>query len=199
MTAPVDDLTAALAGTEQLVAGIGPDDWDLPTPCTEWSVRQVVNHLVSSNLLFVRVLGGEPLPPREELLAAARTDRLGEDAVGAYRASAAALVDAFRAEGALERLVTVPAGTFPGIAALHLRIVEALVHGWDLARATGRPLTVPDALVERELAFTRDTLPRLPPRPAGQGPFAPAQPVDDDAPPLDRLAALLGRPMTVPA
>jgi len=194
MTAPVENLAAALAGTEQLVAEIGPDEWGLPTPCTDWSVRDVVNHLVAGNLLFVRVFGGEPLPPREELLAASRTDRLGDDAAGAYRASAAALVDAFRVEGALERMVTVPAGTFPGIAALHLRIVEALVHGWDVARATGRPLTFPDGLVEQELAFTRDTLPRLPPRPAGQGPFAPAQPARDDAPALDRLAALLGRP-----
>lgn len=193
MTTPVDDLTAALAGTEQLVAGIGPDAWGLPTPCTGWSVRDVVNHLVAGNLLFVRVLGGEQLPPREELLAASRADQLGDDASGAYRASAAALAGAFRADGALERMVTVPAGTVPGIAALHLRTVEAMVHGWDVARATGLPLAFPDGLVEQELAFTRDMLPRVPSAPAGQGPFAPAQQVPDDAPALDRLAGLLGR------
>jgi uncharacterized protein (TIGR03086 family) len=193
MPEPVDDLATALAATERLVAEVGPGDWGLPTPCTDWSVRDVVNHVVGGNLLFVRVFGGEPLPPREELIAASRTDRLGDDAAGAVRASAAALLDTFRSEGALERMVTVPAGTVPGIAALHLRIVEALVHGWDVARATGRTLTAPDELVEQELAFTRDTLPRLPPRPAGQGPFSPARPVADDAPALDRLAALLGR------
>jgi uncharacterized protein (TIGR03086 family) len=195
MPAPEDDLAGALAAAERLVAEIGPREWDLPTPCTGWSVRDVVNHLVGGNLLFVRVFGGEPLPPREELVAASRTDRLGDDAVGALRASGSALLDTFRSEGALERVVTVPAGTFPGIAALHLRVVEALVHGWDVARATGRTLTAPDELVERELAFTRGTLPRLPPRPAGQGPFAPARPVADGAPALDRLAALLGRPV----
>jgi uncharacterized protein (TIGR03086 family) len=198
MTAPVEKLAGALAGTEPLVAAIAPDEWELPSPCAGWSVRDVVNHLVGGNLLFVRVLGGEPLPPREELVAASRTDRLGDDAAGAYRASAAALVEAFRADGALERPVTVPAGTFPGIAALQLRIVEALVHGWDVARATGRPLEFPDALVEEVLGFTRATLPRLPPRPEGQGPFGPAQPVPDDAPALDRLAALLGRPVEPP-
>ena len=95
MTTPVDDLAAALGGTEQLVGLIGPDAWALPTPCTGWSVRDVVNHLVGGNLLFVRVLGGEPLPPRDELIAAAKTDRLGDDAAGAYRASAAEVVDAF--------------------------------------------------------------------------------------------------------
>jgi uncharacterized protein (TIGR03086 family) len=193
MTAPVADLATALAGTEELVTRIGSGEWGVPTPCTGWSVRDVVNHLVGGNLLFAGVLGGEPLPPREELVAAMRADRLGDDPVAAYRASAAELLAAFGADGVLDRVVTVPAGTFPGIAALHLRIVEALVHGWDVARATGRPLDFPDRLVEQELAFTRSTLPRLPPRPAGQGPFAPAEPVPDDAPALDRLAALLGR------
>ena len=195
MTTPVDDLATALAGTEQLVAGIGPDEWALPTPCTGWSVRDVVNHLVAGNRLFVQVLGGAQLPAREELIAASRTDQLGEDAAAAYREAATALADAFRADGALERMVAVPAGTVPGIAALHLRTVEAMVHGWDVARATGRPLGFPDGLVERELAFTRDMLPRVSPPPAGQGPFAPAQPAPDDAPALDRLAALLGRPV----
>jgi uncharacterized protein (TIGR03086 family) len=196
MTAPDEKLASALTGTGHLVAAIGPDEWGLPTPCTGWSVHDVVNHLVGGNLLFVRLLGGEPLPPREELVAASRTDRLADDAAGAYRASAAALVDAFRADGVLERPVTVPAGTFPGIAALQLRIVEALVHGWDVARATGRPLEFPDPLVEDALGFTRATLPRLPPRPEGQGPFGAARPAADDAPALDRLAALLGRPVT---
>jgi uncharacterized protein (TIGR03086 family) len=195
MTAPVDDLATALAATERLVADIGPGEWDLPTPCTAWSVRDVVNHVVGGNLLFARVLGGEPLPPRDELIAASRTDRLGDDAVGAFRASAAAVLDAFRSEGALERMVTVPAGTVPGIAALHLRTVEALVHGWDVAQGTGRRLEPSPTLVEQELAFTRDMLQRLPARPQGQGPFAPEQPAPDDAPPLDRLAALLGRPL----
>ena len=195
MTASQEKPAAALGGTERLVTTIGDDEWGLPTPCTGWSVRDVLNHLVGGNLLFVRVLGGEPLPPREELMAASRTDRLGEDAAGAYRASAAALVEAFGAEGVLERPVTVPAGTFPGSGALQLRITEALVHGWDIARATDRPLEFPDPLVEEVLAFTRATLPRLPPRPEGHGPFAAAQPAPDDAPALDRLAALLGRPL----
>ena len=75
MTAPVDDLATALAATERLVAEIGADEWGLPTPCTDWSVLDVVNHLVGGNLLFVRVFAGEPLPPREELVAASRTDR----------------------------------------------------------------------------------------------------------------------------
>jgi uncharacterized protein (TIGR03086 family) len=74
---------------------------------------------------------------------------------------------------------------------VHLRTVETLVHGWDLARAVGRPAPFPEELAEGELAFSRDLLDRLP---AGRTPFGPPQPVADDAPALDRLAALLGRP-----
>lgn len=198
-TQPLDQLAAALDGAGAIVAAVGPDQWELATPCPEWPVRGVVNHLVGGNRLFGRVLSGEELPAREELIAASRTDRLGDDPVGAYRDSAAALLAAFGAEGVLQRTFTVPAGTMPGAAALGLRIVEALVHGWDVARATGRPLSFPDELVEQELAFTRATLPRLPSPPPGQGPFAPPQPVADDAPALDRLAALLGRRVAPPA
>jgi uncharacterized protein (TIGR03086 family) len=73
---------------------------------------------------------------------------------------------------------------------LHLRIAEALVHGWDLARATGRTVSFPDDVVEQEIAFSREFLPRVPP---DRAPFGPSRPVPDDAAPLDRLVALLGR------
>jgi len=68
--------------------------------------------------------------------------------------------------------------------------VETLVHGWDLARATGQPLAFPDEIVEVEIEISRKLLDGLPP---GRSSFAPPQPVADDAPAIDRLAALLGR------
>jgi uncharacterized protein (TIGR03086 family) len=195
----LDQLVTALDGAEAVVAGVEAGEWELPTPCTDWTVRGVVNHLVGGNRLFARILGGEQLPAREELTAASSTDRLGDDPVAAYRESAAELLAAFRADGALERTVTVPAGTVPGAAALWLRIVEALVHGWDVSRATGRPAVFPGPVVAQALEFTRVQLSRLPAAPPGRGPFGPPQPVPDDAPPLDRLASLLGRPVAGPA
>jgi uncharacterized protein (TIGR03086 family) len=100
------------------------------------------------------------------------------------------VVGAFRAPGVLERPVTVPFGTVPGAVALHLRIVEVLVHGWDLARGTGRTVSFPDDVVEQEIAFSRRALPMIPPE---RAPFAAPRPVAGDAAPLDRLVALLGR------
>lgn len=115
---------------------------------------------------------------------------LGAGPVTAYTDAAGALTAAFGQPGALERVVVVPFGAVPGIVAVHLRVTEALVHGWDLAQATGQRLRFPDGIVERNLEFTRAALPDVP---AGRMPFAPPQPVPDDAPPIVRLAALLGR------
>ncbi len=183
-------LASALEDAGGLVAAVAPDQWDRPTPCTDWTVRQLVNHLVGGNRIFARVLRGEQLPPPEELHRAAGQDHLGDDPAAAFRASADEMLAAFEGPEVLQQTHTVPAGTMPGAAVVHLRIVETLVHGWDLARAIGRPAPFPDAMVEPELAASRELLGRLP---EGRRPFAPPQPVADDAPAIDRLAALLGR------
>lgn len=67
------------------------------------------------------------------------------------------------------------------------------MHGWDLARATGQPAAVPDDLAAQELAFSRSKLAGIPP---GRRPFGPPQPVAALGPPIDQLAALLGRDVT---
>ena len=103
------------------------------------------------------------------------------------------MLGAFREPGALDRIVTVPFGTVPGMVALHLRITEFLVHGWDLARATGQPVIAPDDLAAQELAFSRSMLAKIPP---DRRPFAPPQPVAGLAPAIDQLAACLGRDVT---
>lgn len=174
-----------LAG--RVVDGVRPEQWAQPTPCPPWSVRDLVQHLVLGQLLFARLLAGESL----EAVAAMRAeDHLGDDPVAAYRRSCEVLLEAAADPEVAGRPVQVPIGTMPGAAAVHLRTVECLVHGWDLARATGRPFEVPDELAEAELAFSRERLGSIPP---GRTPFGPPRPVADDAPPLDQLVALLGR------
>jgi uncharacterized protein (TIGR03086 family) len=187
--APDSELEEALELTGRLVAGVKPDQWELPTPCTEWNVRQLVDHLVLGQQLFARVLRGEPF---ERAVAAVRSvdDRLGDDAAAAYDASARDVLAAFTAPGVLERLVRVSFGTVPGAVARHLRIIECLVHGWDLATALGLPFDPPAALVERAIAVTGPLLGQVPPE---RHVFAPSRPTADAAPPIERLAALLGR------
>jgi uncharacterized protein (TIGR03086 family) len=190
MTSPpvgdhVEQLTRAVAATEGLVVAVRDDQWAGPTGCPGWSVRDLLNHLVGGHLMVAAVLAGEQPPDPT-------ADHLGADPVDAYRRSGEAVRAAFARPGALEKIVTVPAGTVPGAVALHLRLTELLVHGWDLAQATGQATSgLPAKLAEQELAFARVQLGKIPP---DRRPFAPPQPIDEDAPAIDRLAALLGRP-----
>ena len=183
-----EQLSHALDFADQLIAAVQDGQWAGPTPCAGWSVRDLVTHVVAGNSLFAAALrGGQP--------PAAPQGTVMPDAglLSAYRDSAAGLLGAFREPGALDVMVTVPFGTVPGVVALHLRITELLVHGWDLARATGQAATVPDGLAEQELAFSRSKLADIPP---GQRPFGPPQPVGGSAPAIDQPAALLGRDVT---
>lgn len=188
----VDQLSRALDATGQLVTAVRDDQWGDPTPCTEWTVGDLVAHIITGNRMFASILRGEhPPAPRESPRAGAGEP--GGDLLAGYREAATALPAAFGRPGVLEQEFTVPFGTVPGIVALHLRITEVLVHGWDLARATGQPARFPGNLAEQELAFSRRALTDMPP---GRRPFGPPQPVADDAPAIDRLAACLGRTMT---
>jgi uncharacterized protein (TIGR03086 family) len=183
---PVDQLARAHDVTGALIAGVRADQWGAPTPCTEWTVVDLVHHLVAGNVVFERALRGDPIDPAE----LARTGPDPERLPSAYRESSDALLAAFAVPGALERVVTVPFGAVPGAVALHLRMVEALVHGWDLARATAQPVNFADDVAEQELQFTLAKLGDIPPE---RSPFHARQPVSDDAPAIERLAACLGR------
>jgi uncharacterized protein (TIGR03086 family) len=167
-----DQLADALDRFGGLVAGVRDEQWALPTPCPDWDVRGLVTHVTNGNLQVASALGAETSP------------------LDGYAGSAAAVLAAFRVPGAMERIATVPFGAVPGAFALHLRLTELLVHGWDLARATGQATDFPASLAEQELAFALRTLPSVP---KDRSPFGPSRPVADDASALDRLAACLGR------
>jgi len=188
MGADLEQLAAVAEVTGRLIDAVTDDQWGLPTPCEEWTVRDLVEHVVDGNDGFAAAL----LEPPGEIGA---TAALSGDPAGRYRRSVEELLRAFRQSEALERPVTVPFGTVPGAVALHLRITELLVHGWDLARATGQTVAFPDDVVEQELAFSLRALGDVGP---GRRPFAPPEAVADDAAVIDRLAACLGRKVAGP-
>ena len=188
--APTDQLADTLRRTGRLVEAVPPDSWSHPTPCADWTVRDLLNHLVEGQIHFTGIVGGGSGTSQEQSVPRHGLDRLGDDPVGAYHRSADDLVAAFRQPGALERTYSLPIGPAPGALALQLRITEALVHGWDLAQSTGQRTAFDEDVVEQALSFSRRALSEVLP---GRSPFAPPRPVPDDAPAIDRLAALLGR------
>jgi len=175
-----DQLRAAIVQAGDLVARVTAEQWSSATPCEGWDVRTLVSHLVTGNRLFTAALRGE----QPAQLSA------DDDPVAAFGDSGSELLTAFASPGALQRVVHVPFGTVPGEVALHLRITEILVHGWDIARATGQHAEFDEAVAVQELEFSSGALGAIPPE---RRPFGSPQQPPADASALERLAALLGR------
>ena len=179
---PLDQLRRSLTAVAALISGIRPDQWSAPTPCEQWDVHRVVEHLVGMNLVFAAMLAGERPPRSGEGL---RSDELPQ----AFSDSAARLLDAFAEPGALDRSYTGPLGSATGSDRLKIRLYDLLAHGWDLAVATGQPAQLPDDAAEDVLGFVREQLSDD----ARNGRFGPPQTVPDDAPAIEQLVTFLGR------
>jgi uncharacterized protein (TIGR03086 family) len=177
----LDQLSRSLAAVGEVISTIRPEQWAAPTPCTEWTLAQVVEHLVGLNRMFAAMLADQPPPPRVGV-------HDGE-LEPAYRESAATLLAAFSKRGVLERSYHGPLGTATGTQRLQIRLYDLLAHGWDLARATRQPVRLPDDAAETALAFARTQLSEA----ARPGRFNTADTISDEAPATDRLAVFLGR------
>lgn len=129
------------ASTEfgQRLPFVRPGQWTAPTPCTEWNVRQLVNHMVRGNLNYVDLLAGGT---REDFLRMRDADALGDNPLAAYTASVQLVADAFGRHGALDQVLDYPLGKVTGRQALAVRATDSAIHAWDLARA----LSVDDRL-----------------------------------------------------
>jgi uncharacterized protein (TIGR03086 family) len=167
----------------ELIAAIPSGAWERETPCGDWTVRLLVAHLVAGNVKYTDIARGSDFTPGAPDVA------LGDDAAATYRDTLAEMLQAWREPGALEREVGLPRGQRGrGELALWLHLAETLGHGWDLAVATGQPARFDDDVVMASLEECRRRMPAE----RGEGsPFADARYVD--GPPIDELAAYLGR------
>ena len=180
----------AVDETARLVDGVKPEQMNLPTPCAGWDVRLLLAHLVGGNMRWAALPNGDPLTRGPARGGGPSADLLGDDPAASYRRSAAALQAAWRGPALLDRTFEIPIGVLPGRAAFHVRLVETVVHAWDLARATGQHPAFDPEIVETAARFSRSHLQGE--RPPGT-PFAPPVTVANDLPAIDQLAAFLGR------
>ncbi|MDJ1134821.1 TIGR03086 family metal-binding protein [Streptomyces iconiensis] len=140
----VDRYLVAGTGFEKKLRAVRPEQWCWPTPCTEWNVRQLVNHMVRGNLNYTLLLRGGSAA---DFLRLRDADALGTDPVGAYTRSVQECAGAFGEPGALERTLDYPLGQVCGRQALAVRITDSTVHTWDLACALGVDDTLDGDLV----------------------------------------------------
>ncbi|MGD9797478.1 MAG: TIGR03086 family metal-binding protein [Acidimicrobiia bacterium] len=173
--AQLDQLMPALGG---LVTTITPDELDERTPCTEFTVRGVLEHMVGGAAQFAAAYRGDE--PHEFDTA---------DILPEWERAMTELAAAIRAPGALEKEVAAPFGVVSGETFARFVAFDGLVHGWDIARATGRAYDPPDELVAAVDEFAHGAVDPL----RDGRTFAAATVAPAGADPLTRLAAYTGR------
>lgn len=174
-------LSDVMRKTEDILAGVKPDQLDFPTPDTDWNVRQLENHLVGWALHFAaRESGhGDAGDPSSY--------QVGEDAAREFAPAIEPLVAALDAKLS-EPAPTGGDGGFPAPALATVLIAEYVLHGWDLATATHQPVPFNDDEARAGLVIrsylTQEYRDQM---------FGPELPAPPNATPLQELLAFAGR------
>ncbi len=184
-----DNLEQAFASTARVLANVTGDQLDEQTPCASWKVRDLVNHVVGGAGFFA-VIAETGQPPTME---GAPPDFSAGDFAATFDEAVKRAVAAFRAEGAMEKPMTLPFGQLPGSVFVNIAATDAFTHGWDLAKATGQSTDLDPALAARLLANAQGFLPDTMRGPDTKAPFGPRVEVPTSAPAADQLAGFLGR------
>jgi uncharacterized protein (TIGR03086 family) len=169
----------ALDATGRIADGVPADRWHAATPCGDWDARALVNHLVSGNWWAAELAAGRTI---EQVGSRLDGDLLGDDP----DAGAAAV---FRKPGALDAPCAVSYGPVPGSVYAGHRFLDVLVHGWDLAMATGQDYTLDPELMEACRQVIEPQLEAF----RSAGALGPEMPVPAGAGAQTRFLALLGR------
>jgi uncharacterized protein (TIGR03086 family) len=161
-----------------VIAGLRPADLDSPTPCAEFTVRGVLEHMIGGATVFAASYRGEA-PDEPDF----------SDPIAGVQAALGELAASIAAPGALDRTIQAPFGETDGESFARFVVLDGLVHGWDLATATGQAYHPPIELVAAVTEFAEQSLDRLRDDQTFKAAVAPTA----DATPIERLAAYTGR------
>lgn len=134
-----------------LVHRVGPEQWQNQTPCVDWNLHALVNHVVGENLRAPELLAGRTVAEIGDVF---EGDLLGDDPIKAFDTSAAAAVHAASSDQALTRITHLSFGDVPGAEYISELFADALIHTWDLARAIGADERLDPELVEACAAWS---------------------------------------------
>ena len=176
----------AVESFNRRVHAITAEGWERETPNPGWSVRTLVNHLVSENLWTAPLLDGATV---EEIGDRFDGDLLGDEPVQAWDESAAQATAAVGQKGAMERIVHLSFGDLVASEYTMQLFADHLIHGWDLARAIGADEKLDPELVDacKEWFTQVEELYR------GGGATGPRPEIPRDADPQTELLAMFGR------
>ena len=132
-------INRVLDRTEEVVDNVEPAQLGNPTPCTEWTVRDVMNHITGGGLMFAECVENGSVP--DELLGQLMGgDNLGDDYKGAFHAMSKRVRASFALPGAIDKIVKLPFGEMPAGVALNIAVMDVMTHCFDIAHATGQTI-----------------------------------------------------------
>jgi uncharacterized protein (TIGR03086 family) len=192
---PRDDIRKlnrrAVQASVEVVARVTAEDLDRPTPCSAWSLGDLLAHRTVQHRGCAAAAAGRGADP-----AVWQAGPAAADPVAAYAEAADAVLAAFAEDGAADTQFALPeiatAMTFPGRQAMAFHLVDYVVHGWDVARSIGVGFEPDPEVLAVALTVAR-AVPDGPGRLEPSSAFRPAVPVPGQAGELDQIVALLGR------
>ncbi|MEV8225733.1 TIGR03086 family metal-binding protein [Streptomyces sp. NPDC079167] len=189
VTAPGIDLGPAARLIQELIRAVDDRQLDGPTPCPDYAVRELLGHLLGLTVAF-RDAAHKKSGPTTGTPPTSALPVLPDDWRTALPPLLDELVDAWRSPAALEGMTRAGGVDLPGQVAGMVALNELVVHGWDLARATGQEFRADEASLRSSEAMLA---PGDDDRTGPDAIFGPPVPVPADAPPADRVIALSGR------
>ena len=196
---PINELIsaeAALALVQRVLRGLSEEDMAKPTPCRDFSVAELVDHLFGSVAGIGKALGADVAdrstpPPVEGSAVQAPSGALPGPSSSEVRIAdaAQATLEAFTHRG-LEGTIDLGFAELPATIVAGILNIEFLVHAWDLAVATGQQIAVAPELSDYVLELARTT---ISPQVRANGSFSEAKAIGESAASLDRLIAFTGR------
>lgn len=176
----------ALAYVTAAVYGVSEDAWDDWSPCDDWTVRDVLNHLVSESLWSEPLTKGRTV---EEVGDEHDGDLLGDDPLTAWDNASKTASGSFARENVTENTVHVSWGDISGLQYLQQMTLDLVIHGWDVLVGSGQDDEIPEELVSTAMEIAKPLIE------SGQtgGVFKGPIEVDEEEDDQTKLLALVGR------
>lgn len=186
-----EHLFSVVASLQPVVFGVSAQELDAATPCTEFDVRTVANHMLGTIEAMRRVGAGEPLDAQDPW--GTNGDNIREQWRDDLSHKLTEFATAWSQPGAWEG--DAMDGALPKELVGDMGFVEVMLHGWDLAKGSGQQLQYDDDAVDRAL----EIMEAIGEQGRSQGAFGAQVPVADDAPAFAKVLALSGRDPEWPA
>jgi uncharacterized protein (TIGR03086 family) len=175
----IDALEQTFDHAHGVIGNVRADQYDDPTPCSEWTVRDLLSHAIG----VVAGLGAAAAG------IAATKFELGADPAAQFSEAASSSLAAWRAPGVLDKIVDAGPGPMPGRVLAGINLLDTATHTWDIATATGQSSRLPDEVAQAALEASRATIsPEI-----RSGRFGLEMPAPLGAGPTEHLVAFLGR------